>query len=168
MKKSIQKPFVVAALITSILGTLGHFAYGWSGNARLVGLITAVNESTWEHMKLLFFPMLIVSLIQIFLKIDEYSCLLSSLLTGNLTGTALIPVLFYTYTGILGTNIDFINIAIYYICVIAAYFVAYKSTKTKCNGVRTNILLFATFVLILLFFIFTYYPPKLAIFESPI
>lgn len=36
-------------------------------------------------------------------------------------------------TSILGTNIDFINIAIYYICVIAAYFVAYKSKKQNAT-----------------------------------
>jgi len=172
MEKSLRKPFIIAAIITSFLGTLGHFAYDWSGQIRLVGLFTAVNESTWEHMKLLFFPMLLVSIVLVFLKKEEYPCVLPALLIGNLVGTALIPVLYYTYSGILGKNVDFINIAIYYICVIVAYYVAYRLASCKtadndCSGMLTNILLFVTFILVLMFFIFTYYPPELGIFEEP-
>lgn len=42
-------------LTVSALGTLAHFAYEWSGKQLLAGAFCAVNESTWEHMKLLFF-----------------------------------------------------------------------------------------------------------------
>ena len=167
MEKSLKKSFIIAAIITSVLGTLAHFTYDWSGGNRLVGLFTAINESTWEHMKLLFFPMLLVSIILVFIKKEEYPCLLPGLLLGNLAGIALIPVLFYTYSGILGKNVDFINIAIYYICVIAAYYVAYLVANRGCNEKCTNALLIVTFALVLMFFIFTYYPPKLGIFEEP-
>ncbi len=168
MKISLRTAFIIAALITSVLGTLAHFAYDWSGGVRLVGLFTAVNESTWEHMKLLFFPMLLVSFLLSQRAKDEYPCILPTLLAGTLIGTFLIPVLFYTYSGILGKSIDFINIAIYYICVIAAYYSAYKIVQKECNEKQTNLLLFITFVLVLMFFIFTYYPPDLGIFVSPV
>ena len=46
-------------LTVSALGTLAHFAYEWSGKQLLAGAFCAVNESTWEHMKLLFFPALL-------------------------------------------------------------------------------------------------------------
>ena len=172
MEKELRKSLIIATVITSVLGTLAHFAYDWSGGNRLVGLFTAVNESTWEHMKLLFFPMLLVSLILVSLKKEEYPCLLPRLLLGNLVGTFLIPVLFYTYSGILGKNVDFINISIYYICVTVAYYIAYRVSSGKmadsdCSGMLTNVLLFVTFVLVLAFFIFTYYPPELGIFEDP-
>lgn len=42
-----------------VLGTLSHFFFDWSGENRLVGIFAAVNESTWEHLKLLFFPALL-------------------------------------------------------------------------------------------------------------
>ena len=45
------------------LGTILHFVFDWTGWA-FVAPISAVNESTWEHMKILFFPMLIFALIQ--------------------------------------------------------------------------------------------------------
>lgn len=49
-------------LFTSVLGTLSHFFYDWSGRNPLAALISPVNESIWEHMKLLFFPSLLWSL----------------------------------------------------------------------------------------------------------
>lgn len=52
-------------LTVSALGTLAHFAYEWSGKQLLAGAFCAVNESTWEHMKLLFFPALLFTMIQI-------------------------------------------------------------------------------------------------------
>ena len=52
-------------LTVSVLGTLAHFAYEWSGKQLLAGAFCAVNESTWEHMKLLFFPALLFTMIQI-------------------------------------------------------------------------------------------------------
>lgn len=167
MEKELRKSLIIAAIITSILGTLAHFVYDWSDRIRLVGLFTAVNESTWEHMKLLFFPMLLVGLILVSLKKEEYPCLLPGLLLGTLAGIALIPVFFYTYSGILGKNVDFINISIYYICVIVAYYIAYRIAMGGCSEKRTAVLLFITFVLVLAFFIFTYYPPELGIFEEP-
>lgn len=43
-------------IFISVLGVLLHFTYEWSGDNAVVGLFSAVNESTWEHLKLLFFP----------------------------------------------------------------------------------------------------------------
>ena len=45
----------------SILGVLLHFTYEWSNDNPAVGLFSAVNESTWEHLKLIFFPMLLLT-----------------------------------------------------------------------------------------------------------
>ena len=58
-KKSYKRYIVTGFLFVGILGTLFHFVYDWCRLARLIGLFVPVNESTWEHMKLLFIPMLI-------------------------------------------------------------------------------------------------------------
>lgn len=58
-------------LFISILGTLLHFTYEWSQNNAIVGLFSAVNESTWEHLKLLFFPMLFLTLFELFFFRDR-------------------------------------------------------------------------------------------------
>ena len=51
-------------LTAAVLGTLAHFAYRWSGGALLAGVFCAVNESVWEHMKLLFFPVFLFTAVQ--------------------------------------------------------------------------------------------------------
>ena len=62
-KSSILKFEIISTIFIMIVGTLLHFTFGWSNNNPLVGTFSAVNESTWEHLKLLFFPMLIIPII---------------------------------------------------------------------------------------------------------
>lgn len=51
--------FVLAA------GNLLHFVYDWSGQSPVVGALAAVNESTWEHMKLLTTPWVLWSIVEL-------------------------------------------------------------------------------------------------------
>ena len=43
---------IISVIIISIVGTLSHFLYDISNHNRIVGLFSAVNESTWEHIKI--------------------------------------------------------------------------------------------------------------------
>ena len=45
-------------------GTLLHFLYEWTGESILVTPFSGINESTWEHMKLLYWPLFFFALIQ--------------------------------------------------------------------------------------------------------
>ena len=85
------------------MGSLLHFAWEWSDRNPVVAVIAATNESTWEHLKMAFWPALLISPIQRW----RYGAL-----PGWLVGTAirvlmppvLIVALFYGYTSVLGTN----------------------------------------------------------------
>lgn len=150
-----------------ILGTLAHFFYEWSNNNPIVGLFTPVNESTWEHIKLLFFPMLLFSLIAIPKLKNIYPCITSSLLSGILAGTALIPIIFYTYTGILGYNLLFLDISAFILAVISAFYIAYKLTLSCRMQNYTVLLCIAVGILFICFVVFTFYPPGIALFADP-
>ena len=52
---------LVGFLVTTVLGILSHFVYDWTGGGFIIGLFFPVNESTWEHMKLMYFPLLAFS-----------------------------------------------------------------------------------------------------------
>ena len=166
--QKILRSYTIAGIIfVSITGTLAHFMYDWTGKNPVVGLFTAVNESTWEHMKLIYFPMLLF-FIYVWIKLRKRAPeTLPALLIATLIGTFIIPVLFYTYTGILGFMVTAINLAIYYISVLTAFILFYlMSVKAKLEEV--NIILYFTFALfICMFFLFTYDPPKLGIFIDP-
>ena len=108
-------------LFTGALGVLLHFLYEWSGGNTLAAAFSAVNESTWEHMKLLFFPMFVFSVFQVCIMGRNYPNFLAARAASILTGLVLIPVLFYTYTGVLGRNINWVDIAIFFLADLGAF-----------------------------------------------
>ena len=154
-------------LFTLITGILLHFAYEWSGNHRVVGLFSATNESTWEHMKLVFFLLLIYSFYMNSKLKNTYPCVTSALLAGILLGTLLIPVIFYTYSGILGKNTALLNIGTFVCSVILSFFLIYRSIITCHMEKFYEILEVLVVAFFMGFLLFTYYPPSLGIFISP-
>lgn len=164
---SSKRVMILAAIVVFVLGTLAHFVYDWSGQNSFIGLFTPVSESTWEHMKLPFFPMLIVgTAVWLYLRKD-FPCIGFSLLAGLLASTALIPVLFYTYQGILGFTVMAVDIAIFYISVIVAFFIAYKNACQCPSKNKKVLLVLITVLTAFAFFWFTYHPPALGIFANP-
>ena len=63
---NIKKWQIFASIFCLILGTILHFTYEWFNYNVMVGLFSAVNESVWEHLKLLFYPMFFISIIGYF------------------------------------------------------------------------------------------------------
>jgi hypothetical protein len=157
---------IAGAIFVLITGFLSHFVYEWSGNNFILGFFFPVNESTWEHMKLCFFPMLVYALfMNQKLKADE-PCVTSALLSGILLGTFSIPVMFYTYSGILGRNYLPLDIAIFVLSVILAFLAVYHLTRS-CRMVScTAVVGFLVFAMAVCFVVFTYLPPNLALFTS--
>lgn len=158
---------IIGTLFVAIIGTLFHFVYEWSNQNFLVGLIAPVSESTWEHIKLLFFPMLFYSIYEIIRLRFTFSCLASANALGILLGSLSIPILFYTYSGILGTNYLVLDIATFFISVIIAFTCSYLFTKNCKLKSYTKLLWIFVILLALCFFIFTYFPPKIGLFQAP-
>ena len=168
MKKSIGLWQLVGCGVTSLLGTVLHFLYDLTGKSLLVAAFSGVNESTWEHMKLLFWPMLLFAVIESFFfrEHEDFWCVK---LRGILFGLILIPVIFYTYNGIFGKSPDWINIAIFFIAAAIAYIYetrAFKNEKTRCAS--QGLAIAALFGIALLFVIFTFKTPEIAIFKDPV
>ncbi|MBR5156488.1 MAG: hypothetical protein IKW59_01840 [Clostridia bacterium] len=168
MKKGLKSNIVLGIIFVSVLGTLFHFIYEWSGNNVLVGLFAPVNESIWEHTKLMFFPMLIYSVYLNKQAGDKYPCITSAMLLGTLSGVALIIILFYTYSGIIGTRFSFVDISIFYISVITAFYIVYKATISCSADKYKRLLQLLTVALIGLYIIFTFFPPDIALFANPL
>lgn len=168
MKKSLSFWQLSGFVFTSLIGTLLHFLYEWSGKSRIVGLFSAVNESIFEHMKLLLFPMLLFAVIEakyIGKDYDNYWC---SKLIGILIGVGLIPVIYYTYTGIFGVNADWFNIIIFFITAAVSYIVETRLIKSgRCRFIQPNLAIFILVIIAAVFIIFTFFPPKIPLFKDP-
>ena len=93
----------------SIVGTLWHFIYQWTGNNRLVALVCPVNESPWEHLKLLWFPFLLWCLINL-RSTKGQSGAWARHCVGAITGIGVITAVFFTYKGIIGRDVMALDI----------------------------------------------------------
>ena len=47
---------IIGTIFIIIVGCLSHFLYDLTNHNKIIGYLAAVNESTWEHLKLVIFP----------------------------------------------------------------------------------------------------------------
>lgn len=169
MKKKLSRYALSGILFTSVLGTLSHFLYEWSDNNLYIGLFSPVNESVWEHMKLLFFPMLLYFVFEKLMLENISPSRFCHNAIALLTGTFLIPVLFYTYTGILGFHLTPLDIAVFYISVAAAFLLRYFLSASGKKISRIHCLWLTALILLIFicFLIFTSCPPDIGLFQIP-
>ncbi|MBR6739016.1 MAG: hypothetical protein IKL99_05035 [Oscillospiraceae bacterium] len=170
MKKTIRRAHLAAFLFTAVMGTLLHFAYDAFPDFPLTAVVSSVNESVWEHMKLFYFPMLAAALVQRlfpFMQRQDFWCIK---LLGIITGLFLIPALYYTYTGALGIHLTWIDISIFYVAAGAAYLLEthllMQEPRRACRFARIAMLFTVSLAFVFLFF--TYFPPHLPIFRDPV
>ena len=153
--------------ISVALGTILHFLFAWTG-AYAVAPFSAVNESTWEHMKILFFPMLLFACVQcVFFRADFLGFWWIKLI-GIVIGTVSIPVLFYTYNGAFGKTPDWLNILFFFLSAGIAYFVEYFLFKKDFHLPNAWIAIVLLLIFAIAFAVFSFYPPKLPLFQDPI
>lgn len=156
-------------LFTAAAGTLLHFVYDWSGGSALAAAFSAVNESVWEHMKLLFFPAFLFSLVQVCREGRNYPNFPAVRALSVLTGLVLIPVLYYTYTGALGVHILWVDMAIFYLSDLALFCLdRHLLRKGRCSSVWQQILgLILLWALAFCFVWCTFHPPALPLWQAP-
>ena len=167
MKQTIGLWKLAGFAVTSLSGTLLHFLYEWFGEPLWIAPFSGVNESTWEHMKLLFWPMLIFAFFErvSFRHVEDFWCIK---LRGILLGLGLIPILFYTYNGAVGKSPDWVNISIFFIAAAATYiYEASKLNKEKLSCKYPKAALSILLIIGILFVIFTFTAPNTGIFVDP-
>lgn len=168
MKKAIPYWQMAGFIFAAVVGTLLHFLFDWTGRNGLVALFSAVNESIWEHLKLLFYPMAAFAIAEYFSwgrELENFWCIK---LIGILTGLMLIPVAYYTYTGISGINADWVNIAIFF---LTAGVVFWLETKLFAKEFTCRLRSEAAVLLVLIavvFTVFTFKPPHIPLFRDPV
>ncbi|MBO1685066.1 MULTISPECIES: DUF6512 family protein [Clostridium] len=159
---------LLGVIFISITGSLLHFVYDWSNNFKPFALISAVNESTWEHLKIAFWPTLIYSLLE-YASISEIT---NNFVIAKASCLIIIPLsivfLFYSYTKILKRNYLVVDILIFILSIYFGQKISfYILTMTQLPGFLTTLSLFIILILIIEFSLFTFFPPKFFIFKDP-
>ena len=128
---NIKSWHILGIFFTLIFGTLLHFTYEWSGNNSIVGFFSAVNESTIEHLKMIFVPFFLFSILEYLAYGKDISGYVITKSLSISIGMIIIVVTFYLYTWIAGTNYLLMDIAIFILGVVASYFVSYTLLKNQ-------------------------------------
>jgi hypothetical protein len=90
-------------------------------------------------------------------------------LRGILLGLGLIPIIFYTYNGVIGKSPDWINIAIFFVSAAAVYVYETKELNKQSRECKHRWAAIAAICFIaVLFVIFTFITPHIGIFADPV
>ncbi len=171
MRKALLFWQAAGVLFTWSAGTLFHFLYDWSGKNWLAAAVSAVNESTWEHMKLLFFPMLLFSLVEYLVIGEKFRNFWSAKAAGSLLGLWLIPALFYTWNGALGPSPAWVNIVIFFLVAALAWGLDTRLLRRQPpgrSGLRQGIAAACLLTVALAFVVWTWAPPQFPLFRDPL
>lgn len=160
--------FYIGIVMISLIGTLLHFTYEMSNHNKFVAIFSAVNESTWEHIKICMTATILWSLYDGYIfGLNPNYFIAKSL--SILTIIILMPLLFYLYTFFTKKSILIIDIIIFYIVVITSqltfkYFISIDSLPFIYSYFSFIILIieFASYMFL------TFQPMKNFIFKDPI
>lgn len=157
-------PYFIGVIV---LGFLNHFLYKWSGQSGIIALFCPVNESVWEHLKLLFFPFLFISVWTYLRHKSIRAVFFYQRLLAVLFGMVSILVLFYTYTGVIGRSFLLLDILIYLFGVLAS-FASLRYIKRRHLSIfpSDSAIAVSWLFLCFCFFFFTGFPPNIPLFFS--
>ena len=158
---------VLGFVFTSLVGTLLHFLPDVADN-NFVSLFAPVNESVWEHLKLLFFPYLAFIAAEYFAYGKWTRGFLGAKMRGAVIGMSLIVSVHYVVSGIVGKDVMWVDVTLFFVGVLVAYLLPYIAIKR--GATKNYSTLSAATVLALIFIafaIFTFATPTLGIFMDP-
>jgi hypothetical protein len=159
---------ILSIIFISVVGTLLHFIYDFSKHNKIVGLFTAVNESTWEHIKIALTPAFLWSIYDFIVYKDNPNYFIAKFVSLIII-VLLIPIIFYTYKSIIKDNVLIIDIAIFYIAIIISRIFFYYILKMEDFGNVVNCIGFIFTILLFIFYITaTIIPPRNFLFKDPL
>lgn len=164
--KNVKKAFILAAVCAALGGTALHFLYDLLPNP-LTALIAPVNESVWEHLKLLYTPTLIAAFVLSRRAEDVYR-LWGAFFAAVLVMPLVLSALYYLLLCAFGVMSLWVDIGLYYAVMAGGFALAYRLYR---NGRAEKIAGFLLMLVILYgacLILFSFAAPPLPIFSEPI
>jgi hypothetical protein len=167
MKRSILRWELIGIAVISIAGSVLHFAFEWSGNWPPMGVIAAVNESVWEHLKIAFWPALFYALFEYPFFRGQTRNFVIAKAAGIYVMPVAIVVLFYSYTAIIGGEILIVDILIFVVAVALGQLTSYRLlTMGRLPAWLDKLGIVMVILLAAAMGVFTFYTPHLPIFRD--
>lgn len=161
-------------LFIILVGALLHFVFDFSGGWKPLGIISAVNESVWEHLKLTFWPAISWTVIEFLFVRRPAKNTGSNFLFAKAIGVCTMPLvivaIFYSYTAFTVDSILAVDLTSFVVAVVLGQTVSYK---IWCSSLRLSMVFslvgMALLVIgVVLFAVFTFYQPATSVFQDPL
>ena len=155
---TLKKIKIINVFIVFALSFLWHFLYDWFPSF-ITSVFFPVNESIWEHMKIIFGVIIFGSCISVFLMNKfkvKYNNLYVEIITKAIVGVIFYLLIFIPLYKLLGENM-FISITLMLITYILVEFIGYKILSLEDLNIKILpvILIVLSYIL---FALLTYYP----------
>lgn len=161
---------IIGIFVIILFGTFLHFLYDLTNEFILFALISPVNESVFEHLKLPLLPTILYSIISAkILKLDSNSFKLwfASSIISFFINIIFITIFYYTYTGAFGIHTVILDISSFVLGTILGQLISYYIyINKKIKQTYYDFIFALFFIIIISFIVFTFKPPHLPIFKD--
>ena len=162
--------FTLSTIFSIILGTFIHFIYNILHKPFILGLVVPINESVFEHLKLVLIPLTAFGIIYslVYGKKENNKNIWNYISIAVILSMIFIPIMHYLYIAIIKNTSTIFDIVLYILSIIFSYIYIYikngKDNKKDTNkgGILLILLLYFIFV------VFTICPPRVELFKDPI
>lgn len=158
---------ILGAIVVSAMAVIFHDLYDLTDRNFYIGLFSATNESVFEHVKIIFFPYIIWSVVEyLILKPIDYKRFFTAKFIIAFVISSLVIVFYYTYVGIIGYDIMAVDITSAFVYVIIGFIWSYNWITAK--GYSSDLwFIFSIILFFITLFAIIYFsvnPPKIPLF----
>ena len=167
--QDLKRLEIIGAIIVCILAPVFHFLFEWSGDNTFVGIFAAVNESVWEHTKIVYFPFLFYSIAEYFILRPDFRQFFSAKTLSMSLILLLMITFFYTYSGMFGTENLIVDIIFTFVLTILVFYLSYRFYTSGTDYDNVFLLIVSLFAAILAMeLFFTAFPPEIPLFQDSV
>lgn len=159
---------IIETIFIIIVGCLSHFLYDITNHNKIIGYLAAVNESTWEHLKLVIFPTFLWLIVEYHFYFNN-PMLFFARFISLLVMLIIIPLIFYTYIHFTKKSILFVDISSFVIAIIIGQLVFINLIKINLSSIfLTHIGIIGLLFIFFVYIMNTYTPKKIFLNKDPI
>lgn len=167
-KKRLLKSELIGLTVSVALSFLLHYIYPLTANSKIAAVFGSVNESVWEHLKILVFAYLLWIPAGLIMSRVNFRRYITAKTLGALFLMVITTFFFYIYSGIVGTSVVWVDIASAVVWMAFAYLLSARLMDSPADLEGLFIIcLFVLALLITAFLCFTPNPPPIGLFKDP-
>lgn len=161
----MYKKIILSSFIIFILSTLFHSLYNYLP-CFLTSIIVPVNESIFEHMKMIFTSYMFYLLIKILFNKKHENNLISSFVIASLFNIVIFLIIYIPIYLLIGEKLV-VTLILYFITILISNYLMYKIQSKKINSKFNKYSVYIIPLVYIVFTLFTYFPLKNMLFLDP-